>query len=98
MRHTEVRLNAATGGAGGEGTAQGAGGDARGGGLYLGLAAATFDHDVVTGNRALGGVGTPAGGGFGGGVYINVDGTALFSKTQVKGNFASTADDDIFDA
>ena len=95
LSHVSLLLNAATGGAGGTGSTAGASGDARGGGLYLGLAAATLEHALVSANKATGGQGTPRGAGVGGGVYVNADSTAVFSRTRVRGNFASTSDPDV---
>jgi hypothetical protein len=77
-------------------TAQGgtgvSGGNAYGGGAY---SAGTFTliDGLVAGNDALGG---PAGQGLGGGVYLAPSGTAVLTNSKVKGNHASTADDNIF--
>jgi hypothetical protein len=85
--------NQAVGGAGGSGSTGGAG---LGGGLSI-LAGnvATSNDCIIKGNRAQGGAGTTNGHGLGGGVFN--EGTFTTDVlTVIKGNHASTSNDDIF--
>jgi hypothetical protein len=99
--NSNVTANSATGGAGGAG---GNGGNGLGGGLFSGLSAttATILNTNITANQASGGAagaGGTDGSGIGGGIYTDSSaGAVLFinTKSKVKGNKASTSDDDIF--
>src|SRR5262249_59331366 len=89
---------------GGDGGAGGNGGDGQGGGIFNGNTApgaspvVTMTHTNVTGNEAEGGHGSAGGSnghGVGGGVY-NL-GTFFVDKfSKIKGNKASTSNDDVF--
>jgi hypothetical protein len=79
------------------------GGDAFGGGVYVGGGTVTITHSDVTTNSAKGGMGGSKGGsdghGIGGGVYITpADGVYLddYTATHTKKNTASTSNPDIF--
>src|SRR5262249_6685689 len=75
----------------------GSGGNGFGGGLFNGLGAkdevptATLSNTIIVANEAEGGSG---GEGVGGGIYNT--GTVNVHKGFVKGNKATTSDDDIF--
>jgi hypothetical protein len=75
----------------------GAGGNGLGGGLFNGLGTSTavptvtLSNTEIHANRAVGGAG---GSGIGGGIYTT--GTALVHKVVVKGNEATTSNDDVF--
>jgi hypothetical protein len=100
-----VSAKLAVGGSGGNG------GFARGGGIYngytdaagnpdLGIAVLDLDSTNVTGNRAVGGAagsGGVAGSGEGGGLYNQAGALAeVDPHSRIKGNKATTSDDDIF--
>jgi hypothetical protein len=91
--------NQAIGGAGGSGAD---GGDGFGGGVCNdGQSALTILTSTAAGNEAAGGAagGGGAGQGIGGGLYLAAGGSACldaFSVAHVKGNHASTSDDNIF--
>lgn len=81
-----IKQSLAQGGAGG--------GNGFGGGLYIDGTTSTLTDTSIIANTANGGSG--GGQGVGGGLYINSGVVVLKGKTKVKGNHASTANDDIF--
>jgi hypothetical protein len=79
----------------------GDGGNAQGGGLFVDAhAVLTLTGSTVTGNEAMGGVGSTGfsiGKGQGGGIYIATGGNACADNaTIIESNSASTSNDDIF--
>jgi hypothetical protein len=94
--HTLLFGNLARGGDGGPG---GDGGAGLGGGLYVSDGTVQVWHTHITANLAVGGSGGEGGHdgrGVGGGVYIVPGGTAYARHTRIRGNHASTSDDDVF--
>ncbi len=77
------------------------GGNAFGGGLYVGGGTVTFSSSTILSNTAQGGAGGSSGGnkgqGIGGGIYIDAAAwVGLDGFTVVRRNHASTSDNDIF--
>jgi hypothetical protein len=102
LTDTDLSGNVAQGGRGGNGMTGGDGGNAEGGGVFVD-ADSTIDLQggSITGNLVLGGAGGggnsrgQAGTGVGGGVYLTAPGSSLLG-TKIRGNFASTGDDDVY--
>jgi lysophospholipase L1-like esterase len=97
--NTTFAGNQATGGDGGSGGGQG--GDGLGGGVYVDYSSGiTLRHSVLTENLSRGGHGVSGGGsgrGAGGGLFVGPGGTACADIfTVIRGNHASTSDDDVF--
>ena len=67
-----------------------------------GSGSVSIDDCIVTGNQAIGGAGGAGatngadGQGLGGGIAILDGASVTIQKTKVRGNFASTADNDIY--
>jgi hypothetical protein len=104
LSDSDVRDNRSIGGAGGAG---GDGGDGPGGGIFNGNPVPVAGNPIlylygtnVTGNQAVGGAagaGGTEGLGVGGGLYNQVGAVAYAdARTGIKGNKATTSDDDIF--
>jgi hypothetical protein len=113
MSGSKVSANLAIGGAGGAnlGGTAGNGGNGYGGGIlataysnYPGSGSVSVDDCIVTGNQAIGGAGGAGatngadGEGLGGGIAILDGSSVTIQKTTVRGNFASTADNNIYPA
>jgi hypothetical protein len=101
LENSMVLGNYAQGGPGGFGTQgghRGRGGDGRGGGLYVAAGTAILRSSFVAGNNAQGGVGSPLGGGYGGGLSIAGADVTLdeFTFAHVTSNTASTNYPNIF--
>ena len=96
LNNCTLNNNEAIGGAGGSG---GSGGDGWGGGLsVLTGSSATVSNCTINGNQANGGTkgsGGSAGAGIGGGVY-NLGTFTVDAFTTIKGNHASTSDNDVY--
>ncbi len=74
-------------------------GDAFGGGAFTASGgSATIFGTLVTANDALGGLGGSGGsdGNGGGGLYVATGASVSLQKTKVRGNFASTSDNNIY--
>jgi hypothetical protein len=75
------------------------GGDGQGGGMLLVFGGrACFQNTEITGNRAVGGAGSPEGQGVGGGLYIfpQLSPRVAAPGTIIADNFASTSHPDVF--
>jgi hypothetical protein len=76
------------------------GGDALGGGIFVGSGTATLTGVMVSGNQAQGGVdgqGNPSGRGLGGGVYVDPSASVTAdTATLIAGNQASKSDNDVW--
>ncbi len=100
VTNSTIASNTARGGNGGS---MANGGDGQGGGIWFGLDSTgtlALDNSVITGNFALGGqagAGGKDGQGSGGDLYITSgDVVDVTPATKVKGNHASTSNDNIF--
>jgi hypothetical protein len=101
VTNSTIFSNVAKGGAGGNGLKKngnsggGRGGDARGGGIFAGNPI-TLRGTTITKNVASGG--SNGGTGRGGGLYVWSEPVSLdsFTRTNTRGNTASTSDNDIF--
>jgi hypothetical protein len=89
--------NVVQGGAGGSGAN---GGNGWGGGAFVGSGgSASLAGSTITANQALGGLagsGGSDGQGIGGGLYVDTGASVFLKKTKVKGNVASTSNDNIY--
>jgi hypothetical protein len=100
LENTMIRNNRAEGGRGGFGAVGGfgRGGEGAGGAFYAAAGTVTMRGSSVTANNSQGGIGSPSGSGYGGGIYVAnaqlaVDG---FTVSHVTGNTASTNYPNIF--